>query len=161
MASWQALWHFTQIQSKLGGTRFPSNLARSPGPNPDGYQTLYYTQARLTPASVEIFVKYGRRALGEPQLKKTTVVLVCTYTGTVYRAEWNGTNFIFFVKVRFCWDSSFHLWLSFWLGSTVAFSSDVVNDKTLFPTNVVYTTHDWHDTIDAVRSIVNVRWNRW
>ena len=29
----------------------------------------------------------------------------------------------------------------------------MVNDKTLFPTNVVYTTHDWHDTIDAVRSI--------
>ena len=33
------------------------------------------------------------------------------------------------------------------------FSLDVVNDKTLFPTNVVCTTHDWHDTIDAVRSI--------
>ena len=32
-------------------------------------------------------------------------------------------------------------------------SLDVVNDKTLFPTNVVYTTHDSHDTIDAVRSI--------
>ena len=29
----------------------------------------------------------------------------------------------------------------------------MVNDETLFPTNVVYTTHDWHDTIDAVRSI--------
>ena len=29
----------------------------------------------------------------------------------------------------------------------------MVNDKTLFLTNVVYTTHDWHDTIDAVRSI--------
>ena len=24
-----------------------------------------------------------------------------------------------------------------------------------------YTQHDWHDTIDAVRLIVNVRWNRW
>ena len=37
----------------------------------------------------------------------------------------------------------------------------MVNDKTLLPTNVVYTTHDWHDTIDAVRSIVKVRWNSW
>ena len=40
----------------------------------------------------------------------------------------------------------------------------MVNDKTLFPTNVVYTTHDWHDTIDAVRLIyswpTNWRW-RW
>ena len=25
----------------------------------------------------------------------------------------------------------------------------MVNDKTLFPTNVVYTTHDWHDTIET------------
>ena len=41
------------------------------------------------------------------------------------------------------------------------FRSDEVNDKTLFPTNVVFTTHDWHDTIDAVRSIVKVRWNSW
>ena len=32
--------------------------------------------------------------------------------------------------------------------------SDVINDKTLIPTNVVYTTHDWHDTRDAVRLIV-------
>ena len=41
------------------------------------------------------------------------------------------------------------------------FSSDVVNDKTLFPTNMVYSRHDWHDTIDAVKSIVNVRWKIW
>ena len=35
----------------------------------------------------------------------------------------------------------------------VLFRSDVVNDKTLFPTNVAYAAHDWHDTVDAVRSI--------
>ena len=47
------------------------------------------------------------------------------------------------------------------LGYSLEFSSDVVNGKTLFPANVVYTTHNWHDTIDAVRSIVQVRWNSW
>ena len=31
------------------------------------------------------------------------------------------------------------------IAKAIFFSLDVVNDKTLFPTNVVYTTHDWHD----------------
>ena len=39
------------------------------------------------------------------------------------------------------------------MGELPSFWSDVENAKTLFPTNVVYTTHDWHDTIDAVRAI--------
>ena len=44
---------------------------------------------------------------------------------------------------------------------TMSFRIQVVNDKTLFRTNVAYATHDWHGTIDEIRMFVDVRWKSW
>ena len=51
----------------------------------------------------------------------------------------------------------------FWIYSTLNLVVQVRCGKRqdTILTNVVYATHGWHDTIGAVRSIVNVWWESW
>ena len=74
--------------------------------------------------------------------------------GTFNNMEFSGKYEIF----KYSWSPGFqkyaieNLFEKSWFTTELwlFLSLDVANDKTLFPTNV-YTTHDWHDTIDAAR----------